>query len=120
MLWSLQMQSMNAAAIAGRFYKTSNSISCRLRLFRKSSIQKGNVHLIGDDVTASDLDRYTFSNAMAHSVKLGTWEALLEEYIDSVEVVTQVSFYVFLVFMLISFQVRMSRNLGGPPNTKGL
>lgn len=72
--------------------KTRNSISCRLRLFRKSSIQKGNVHLIGDDVTASDLDRYTFSNAMAHSVKLGTWEALLEEYIDSVEVVTHVSF----------------------------
>ncbi|XP_060837145.1 required for meiotic nuclear division protein 1 homolog [Rhopalosiphum padi] len=56
---------------------------------KKSSIQKGNVYLIGNDVTASDLDRYTFSNAMAHSVKLGTWEALLEEYIDSVEVVTQ-------------------------------
>lgn len=58
--------------------------------FRKSSIQKGNLHLIEGDVTASDLDRYTFSNAMAHSVKLGTWEALLEEYIDSIEFVTQV------------------------------
>lgn len=59
--------------------------------FRKSTIQKGNLHLIKDDCTASDLDRYTFSNAMAHSVKLGTWEALLEEYIDSIEFVTRVS-----------------------------
>jgi len=54
-------------------------------------IKKGNLHLIKEDNTALDLDRYTFSNAMAHSVKLGTWEALLEEYIESVEFVTQVS-----------------------------
>lgn len=60
--------------------------------FRKSSIQKGNLHLIKEDSMASDLDRYTFSNAMAHSVKLGTWEALLEEYIESVECVTQVRY----------------------------
>jgi uncharacterized Rmd1/YagE family protein len=59
---------------------------------RRSSIQKGNLHLITKDCgMACDLDRYTFSNAMAHSVKLGTWEAQLEEYIDSVEFVTQVS-----------------------------
>lgn len=75
--------------------------------FRKSSILKGNLHLIKDDCTASDLDRYTFSNAMAHSVKLGTWEALLEEYIDSVEFVTQVSIihchtYLFIVIYFTS------------------
>lgn len=63
---------------------------------RRSSIQKGNLHLITKDCgVACDLDRYTFSNAMAHSVKLGTWEALLEEYIDSVELVTQVSWSSF-------------------------
>lgn len=56
---------------------------------KKSSIQKGNLHLIQNDIIASDLDRYTFSNAMAHSVKLGTWEAQLEDYIDSIEFVTQ-------------------------------
>ncbi|XP_025410905.1 required for meiotic nuclear division protein 1 homolog [Sipha flava] len=57
---------------------------------KRSSIQKGNLHLITKDCgMACDLDRYTFSNAMAHSVKLGTWEAQLEEYIDSVEFVTQ-------------------------------
>lgn len=49
------------------------------------------MHLIKQNKTASDLDRYTFSNAMAHSVKLGTWEALLDEYIESIEFVTQVS-----------------------------
>lgn len=81
----------DAAAIAGVFRTKLLTLSFAF-IYRKSSIQKGNFHLIGDDVTASDLDRYTFSNAMAHSVKLGTWEALLEEYIDSVEVVTQVSF----------------------------
>lgn len=62
-----------------------------MNYFRKSTIQKGKLHLIKEDSIASDLDRYTFSNAMAHSVNLGTWEALLEEYIDSVELVTQVS-----------------------------
>lgn len=71
--------------------------------FRKSSIQKGNLHLIKDDLTASDLDRYTFSNAMAHSVQLGTWEAQLEEYIDSVELVTQVSCFTSYCFVSISF-----------------
>ncbi|XP_050443332.1 required for meiotic nuclear division protein 1 homolog isoform X2 [Adelges cooleyi] len=56
---------------------------------KKSSIEKGNLHLIKDNEMATDLDRYTFSNAMAHSVKLGTWETLLDQYIDSVEFVTQ-------------------------------
>lgn len=37
----------------------------------------------------NDLDKYTFSNTMALSVKLGIWEALLEEYIDSIEYVTE-------------------------------
>lgn len=69
---------------------------------RKSSIQKGNLHIIKDDSTAMDLDRYTFSNAMAHSVKLGIWEAMLEEYIDSVEFVTQVSIICCSTYNILS------------------
>ncbi|CAH1987663.1 unnamed protein product [Acanthoscelides obtectus] len=34
------------------------------------------------------LDKYTFSNAMMLSVKLGIWEASLEKYIDEIEFVT--------------------------------
>lgn len=36
----------------------------------------------------SDLERYTFSNAMTSSVKLGIWEAMLENYIDGLANVT--------------------------------
>lgn len=35
-----------------------------------------------------DLEKYTFSNAMTSSVKLGIWEALLENYIDGLANVT--------------------------------
>lgn len=35
------------------------------------------------------LDKYTFSNAMILSVKLGIWESSLEKYIDDIETVTE-------------------------------
>ncbi|KAB0790998.1 hypothetical protein PPYR_02798 [Photinus pyralis] len=35
------------------------------------------------------LDKYTFSNSLALSVKLSIWEAMLDEYIDSIEYVTE-------------------------------
>ncbi|XP_062554332.1 required for meiotic nuclear division protein 1 homolog [Armigeres subalbatus] len=35
------------------------------------------------------LEKYTFSNAMSHSVKLGIWEAALERYIESMAYVTE-------------------------------
>lgn len=38
---------------------------------------------------ATSLDKYTFSNAMAQSVKLGIWEASLDQYIDSIEFVPE-------------------------------
>lgn len=38
---------------------------------------------------SNTLDKYTFSNAMSLSVKLGIWEALLENYIDSIEILTE-------------------------------
>lgn len=39
-----------------------------------------------------ELDKYTFSNAMALTVKLGVFEASLDTYIESVEYVTEVRF----------------------------
>jgi uncharacterized Rmd1/YagE family protein len=38
----------------------------------------------------TELDKYTFSNAMALSVKLGVWEASLNRYVDSIEFVIEV------------------------------
>ncbi|KAH8420438.1 hypothetical protein KR009_010326 [Drosophila setifemur] len=37
----------------------------------------------------SFLYKYTFSNAMAQSIKLGIWEATLDRYIDSIEHLTE-------------------------------
>lgn len=36
-----------------------------------------------------ELEKYTFSNAMTSSVKLGIWEAMLDKYIDSIAFVTE-------------------------------
>lgn len=38
---------------------------------------------------ATDLEKYTFSNAMVMSVKLGMWEASLDKYIDDFEHVSE-------------------------------
>ncbi|KAJ8913674.1 hypothetical protein NQ315_007391 [Exocentrus adspersus] len=47
----------------------------------------------GDFILAAEkdltLDKYTLSNAMVLSVKLGIWESSLEKYIDEIEVVTE-------------------------------
>lgn len=58
-------------------------------VFRSSSCidKEGNFILTRDkDIT---LDKFTFSNAMAISVKLGIWEASLDKYIEEVESVTE-------------------------------
>lgn len=39
----------------------------------------------------TDLEKYTFSNAMAMSVKLGIWESSLDKYIEKIEYVSEVS-----------------------------
>lgn len=41
------------------------------------------------EVENPTLVKYTFSNAMFLSVKLGIWEASLEKYIDQIEGVTE-------------------------------
>ncbi|KAK8386240.1 hypothetical protein O3P69_010739 [Scylla paramamosain] len=37
----------------------------------------------------TDLEKYTFSNALSLSVQLGIWEAALDEYIDNIEYVSE-------------------------------
>lgn len=53
---------------------------------KKSHLKDGNIILTKED---ENLNKYTFSNAMAQSVKLGIWEASLDRYIDSIEFVTE-------------------------------
>ncbi|XP_022907227.1 required for meiotic nuclear division protein 1 homolog [Onthophagus taurus] len=53
---------------------------------RKPSLtSNGEILIPPEDNT---LEKYTFSNAMALSVKLGCWEASLQRYIDTIEFVT--------------------------------
>uniref|UniRef100_A0ABD2XLI0 DUF155 domain-containing protein n=1 Tax=Trichogramma kaykai TaxID=54128 RepID=A0ABD2XLI0_9HYME len=51
---------------------------------KQSHIRDGNILLSHD----ASLDKYTFSNAISQSVKLGIWEASLEQYIESIEFIT--------------------------------
>lgn len=55
----------------------------------RSKLFKGSVHLaINQDLDARRLDQFAFSHAIAQSVKLAIWEALLDQYIESVGWVT--------------------------------
>ncbi|KAF5279942.1 hypothetical protein FQR65_LT15124 [Abscondita terminalis] len=54
---------------------------------KQSTLEKnGELLVVGQQ---NLLDKYTFSNTLALSVKLGIWEALLDKYIDSIEYVTE-------------------------------
>ena len=55
--------------------------------YRKSSLShNGDIMLAPNGAT---LEKYTFSNAIALSVKLGIWEASLEKFIDSIEFISE-------------------------------
>ncbi|XP_044763713.1 required for meiotic nuclear division protein 1 homolog [Coccinella septempunctata] len=56
---------------------------------KSSVVDKNGCFLLSVDQDSDILDKYTFSNALALSVKLGVWEASLEKYIDSIEYVTE-------------------------------
>ncbi len=49
---------------------------------------------------STDLEKYTFSNALALSVKLATWEASLEKYVDSIEFVVDVNNHLPFIYYL--------------------
>ncbi|KAH8244883.1 hypothetical protein KR032_002079 [Drosophila birchii] len=53
----------------------------------RAFFQNGKFFVTAD--TDSFLYKYTFSNAMAQSIKLGIWEATLSRYIDSIEHLTE-------------------------------
>lgn len=65
------------------FYKyiSDNDTNMRAKL-------KNNRFYISRDSEQYDLEKYTFSNSLSASVKLGIWEASLNTYVDSMEFVT--------------------------------
>lgn len=54
----------------------------------KPHLNKGQFFLTKDKEEDNFLEKYTFSNALSLSVKLGIWEANLEKYVHSMEFVT--------------------------------
>lgn len=59
--------------------------------------------MFGPDDTSMKLKKFTISNAMALSVNLGTWEATLDQYIDSMEAVTEVIWGKIFINVVDSF-----------------
>lgn len=55
----------------------------------KPHLNKGQFFLTKDKEEDNFLEKYTFSNALSLSVKLGIWEANLEKYVHSMEFVTE-------------------------------
>ncbi|XP_051160026.1 required for meiotic nuclear division protein 1 homolog [Leptopilina boulardi] len=53
---------------------------------KRSHLKDGDIVLAPD---TNEYDKYTFSNAVAQSVKLGIWEASLNLYVNSIEFVTE-------------------------------
>lgn len=51
-------------------------------------LKNGNFYITKDD-DKNVLEKYTFSNALSLSVKLGIWEASLNKYVDSMAYVTE-------------------------------
>ncbi|KAG5679599.1 hypothetical protein PVAND_009159 [Polypedilum vanderplanki] len=53
-----------------------------------AALKNGNFYITKSE-NDNVLERYTFSNAMSLSVKLGIWEASLDKYVDSMAYVTE-------------------------------
>lgn len=58
-----------------------------LNVASRAFFQNGKFYLTPD--SDNFLYKYTFSNAIAQSIKLGMWEATLDRYIDSMEYLTE-------------------------------
>ncbi|XP_016972105.1 required for meiotic nuclear division protein 1 homolog [Drosophila rhopaloa] len=72
-----------AVDVEGDLVAESSDFNVTSRAF----FQNGKFFVTAD--TDSYLYKYTFSNAMAQSIKLGIWEATLDRYIDSIEHLTE-------------------------------
>lgn len=53
-----------------------------------ASLKSGNFYLTNKTENDNILEKYTFSNALSLSVKLGIWEASLDRYVNSMAYVT--------------------------------
>lgn len=53
-----------------------------------AALRSGNFYITKDE-DKNILEKYTFSNALSLSVKLGIWEASLNKYVDSMAYVTE-------------------------------
>ncbi|KAJ8866254.1 hypothetical protein PR048_032097 [Dryococelus australis] len=97
-LWNItELESFNVLSFLRKFEKNSydeklvqNENELMMYTYKDNSklshVADGAIHI--SEREQNDLDKYTVSNAMAHSVKLGIWEATLDNYIDSIEYVT--------------------------------
>ncbi|KAL7744882.1 hypothetical protein ACLKA6_007163 [Drosophila palustris] len=72
-----------AVDVEGDLVADSNDLDVASRAF----FQNGKFYVTPD--SDNFLYKYTFSNAMAQSIKLGMWEATLDRYIDSMEYLTE-------------------------------
>ncbi|XP_064546634.1 required for meiotic nuclear division protein 1 homolog [Drosophila montana] len=72
-----------AVDVEGDLVAESSDLNVASRAF----FQNGKFYLTPD--SDNFLYKYTFSNAIAQSIKLGIWEATLDRYIDSMEYLTE-------------------------------
>ncbi|XP_063227437.1 required for meiotic nuclear division protein 1 homolog [Bacillus rossius redtenbacheri] len=97
-LWNItELESYNVLSFLRKFEKNpydENLVQDESELMmyaykdnsKLSHLANGKIHI--SDREQNDLDKYTVSNAMAQSVKLGIWEASLDNYVDSIEHIT--------------------------------
>ncbi|XP_034476096.1 required for meiotic nuclear division protein 1 homolog [Drosophila innubila] len=75
--------SSTAVDVEGDLVADSSDLNVASRAF----FQNGKFYVTPD--SDNFLYKYTFSNAIAQSIKLGIWEATLDRYIDSMEYLTE-------------------------------
>ncbi|KAF5297029.1 hypothetical protein FQA39_LY12243 [Lamprigera yunnana] len=98
-MWNItDLESSNLLAFLKRYEQDSYSeklVQSEMELMnyrhqideKRSTLEKNGEFLVTSQENL--LDKYTFSNTIALSVKLGIWEALLDKYIDSIEYITE-------------------------------
>jgi len=67
-------------------FEESEMMSYKMSQTENPHLEKGIINIASD---SDGLVKYTFSNAIASSVKLGSWEASLDKIIDSIEFISE-------------------------------
>lgn len=81
------------------YFKDDLILIIRIVFFLSNKTRLMNGRILLNAEGSTDLEKYTFSNALALSVKLATWEASLEQYVDSIEFVVEVYYFLFVFFI---------------------